>query len=514
MGLSKKWKIIIPTVGVVTAAAIAAPTAILLSQSSQKRDKTNFVDEQSYKPPKVEVPAELFPGIKQDPEEYDRLKNDPFVISTDSSNRTIAKNNFVTFAYEDDVKQKLEAKGKSIQDWSTYFFKTFASSPTANLQEESGDTHNVYFDNTNHINSHNASGLTRVGNIGIVFMYDKFLTMSEANQVFPKEYSQFEFGATFAKSKPLPNEHTAMKYAKDIYNGVLNDLEDSETKAILTGALTFETDKIIVSPWSSNPGVSYQGITSWTKNTSHDWKDFATNLNSYTPYMEDPFLNVQPDDSVVLETLGHLIFANSLQLENYSGIEKSASFILHMQILTNMLHGYNLFDENKPKQSFDIMKSILHNEFDLAAKSGLSLSLGKDGNGNLFINKVFFKSFGSEYTNDLKEVQIIDKATGNLLKTMPITHKNYPIGFSKNIFNDYEYKYVAPGAYAIDNKPSDWMVANHKVGELDFKIVKNDGSELPKTNVMFQENIGSGWPEESYYLADDGLMHSTDEIYK
>lgn len=225
--------------------AFVTPLAIILDKNYSRRVQVR-VEEESYNPPKVEIPLELFPGIKQDPEEYDKLKNDPFVITINSSHHTIAKNNYVSFDFDEDVKQKLEAKGKSIPEWSTYFFKTFASSPAANLQEESG-TRNINFEYPQ--GQAGAAALTGFGNVGIRVFYSTLEKgLGNLGFVIPKEYSQFEFGATFAKSFPLPNDNKGKEYAKAIYESFLNDLNDNTSKNAFAIAITFEADKIFASP--------------------------------------------------------------------------------------------------------------------------------------------------------------------------------------------------------------------------------------------------------------------------
>lgn len=472
------------------------PTSFLVSCSLTSR---SIVEEppHEYHEVKYIVPKEMYPGVVNDPEEYDKLKNTPWKvwgpikISEPGPKSYFATNGYITFEFEEDYVKFIKDHGYSIESFSKKIFEPLSLSPDIELFTWEAQVKFIYKENASDMKA-----------LGLTWDYRHQINIFGTNDrtIFPeyfdflgstllKEYSQVCGRGAMPKSIPLS---PFPKNVTKLWNEMLNELPSEHYLKVFK-------DKIGETyPWTAKPTNIPSDFDSWSKKQNPSANNILKIYNSHEVYNENFHGSEGRNEGNVVELVGRMfkIYAGSLIRNAMSYYQTLTDLMLLSVTYDAPVHvlNYNFFDRNDLLQSFHIMKAIYHSWYNLANKNGLRIDFGGE-------DRIRFTSFGAQYTKNMKILRIIDKTTNATLLDrkdnkleFKIQHKRYPLGFNRNPFTPYEYKYVADGAY-VNVGNMKFKMSDEQYKNVGFEIIDDKGNKIPNTDTTFQINSRDKWPK-------------------
>lgn len=465
MGLSKKWKIILPTAGVVTAAAIAAPTAILLSQGTTKKNQANDNDltHTPLKPIKVETPDSLIPNSRRDPGRYDYLKEEQAKFTETGKNKLFSnkytlENRYCIFVFDDDLftpdyigthEEAKEFAAEAMKNTLITGFGVGLGKIIIEVNKSSGELfagklpHNGLF--------YEMKLYWKAGN-----------TQKDMIDTFSHEWGHYE---------TIFHSNNNTNFAIKTYTAMMNEIHSKHFEF----PLSFFGDIDGFYKKAQN-GEELKGIRSaeifsnefdWTRGKSTSKSLGELDWDNLTTWRYDLLPNDFSNFVAELLTRLQIIYTYDL-LGDY---EKLMSSMQNMADLFKMTN-YNFFDPNDGLQSYDWVKSMLENVYQMNGKihviANPSIAQPK---------KIIMNGGGNKAFDDVTSV-ILLLANGTTQK-IDIKQIESPIGFHKNPFaSEYEYKYVVKEIYSEYVEITNWDNSSDISQIINIKFLDSQGSEL------------------------------------
>lgn len=478
--------------------------AVVSCFSQANNDRYNIGDKESkhfFKEINSIVPKEMYPGVVNDPNEYEKLKNPSWVTFEEDERNEFAtqkiyhaKNDYIHFSFDKQYLDVIESFGYNLESFSQKLFVPLSLSPDVEMFTSKSNVsfHNFYNSVTFALtDSYEISILSFLPNA-------KQTTKAEFDfygSILLKEFSQV---ASFGF---MPNGYPNWRMRQEVmWKTLVQELPKNHPWRNLVNAFRYNNSPTI--PWTKNITNTPSDLSSWSKTENI----YANQINDiYAEQREKEFnFHGSPAGSNgdIIEMVGRVI---ALYAQKFTNNAKNGGENYWWSTLSPIAHilNYNFFDENDPLQSYNIMKAIYHVWYGLGGKSGLHLNIFKDKNRQLALNQIRFKSFGNAHTDKVDKLIIFDNKTNKVVvgkdgkpAEFKINHKRYPLGFNKNPFTDYEYKYVAPGAWVNEYTPhwtidEGWSV-DGDWKDLDFKLLDKNGIEIDKKEVLLQINFREG----------------------
>lgn len=465
---------------------------------------SNIVEEapHEYHEVKYIVPREMYPGVVNDPEEYDRLKSTPWTVTgpiqvyESGPKSYYATNGYITFEFEEDYVKFLEKNNYTIESFSKKVFEPLSLSPDIELFEPKAQVKFIFEGQGSSI--YRGLALTKSEPIKIFASNDcsdpyYFNILGSA---LLREFSQVAGGGLMPK--PVMDDYFNSK----MWNELIKELPSNHPwKRFL--------NKIgEMFPWTRHLTKWRSDLIHWTKefNILADLISLRGNVEEYN---KNYVVSELENQGKVIELVGRIMEIYSQKLYNYTFKNTSKEFWYTDESLDRYynrfnniynypLHvlDYDFHSENEPLQSFYIMKATYHTWYNLANKNGLRIYF-EDHKDSFVSSSINFTSFGSLATKNLQTLQILNGRTGEMFTDnfghkleFKINHKRYPLGFSKNPFTDYEYKYVADGGWVNEEIPLAIKLIDYDdLQNILFKLIDYDGNEISQGETMFQLDL-------------------------
>lgn len=461
---------LVPTLALVSCNSNGRPvqTSAQTGSGITQPDSPKIIPWQNlYQMVKAEVPNEIFPGVKNNPKEFDSLKEKMMTFTTkkyDAYGDYILENEFYKFYFlkswmddyhlhdegmmEEIVKQIV--KFSNIDAISKFSEKINVQFISADLNFQAG----TYLPVNKSITVKFDPKIVDFG--GSLEWKNKFFVAVAIHEI--GHYQTLNQNSEIVDYTPLMKVNkTLIEEAKDFLDDAGFD-DETKAKFLIDGPPTnLNRHLSLFGPSEENIrwGLSKAGILGHDISVGIDGlSEGAGSLNS-----------------LIAETITRINVAYIAPIYKNDTSKKVNDNVLDITKALN----YNFFDPNDSLQSFNIMKSLLKNFYRFGDKPRVWLESKTPG----LLQNVKFYVGGSDKADKWNKVIVTDKS-GNEVTNFEIQHERYPIGFNKNPFNDYEYKYVAPMSYGqagtLQNKPT-----MNDISDFDIKIIDNDGNVVPSS---------------------------------
>lgn len=413
---------------------------------------------------KAYVPGELMPGVKYDVETYDIIKKEQlkFNVTIDAKGSVTLENDWMRFYVPADAVAIIGG----VENIKEIFTAVIDNSTVTNIAKM--NKFQFQFQTSQY--SVHASGALNHDQIANVFLYDSY------KQKKPEELLSYLTAVIIHEKNMMEIRYPVSVDNQKIYEaGILksrwNDfVQDPDLPEAFKKALQqLELLNLPTSP-SSVSGVLDSFTDYWTNSKSSNIFTFFYDIGDLMtasvwagsgPYFE--FITR-------LESMYTLKFSDDLKFAPYNGDARQLAAVL----------GYSFFARNEEEQSVKIIRSILKHFNLFGQKATAGIQVEKRSSGDYKTN-VWFYSIASPDTNSFEKMRVTNTDTGKYLE-MPIKHKQVPIGFNKNPFTPYEYKYVADSAYGNENNDKT-KVLNVEKEKLKVEVFDNSGNKVDDSKI-------------------------------
>lgn len=523
-----------------------------VENANSKDEYVSEVQWSGYK--KAEIPNELFPFVKFDPIEFDAIKKaqTTFAKKYDSDNNLILSNDYVEFHFMNTVLNSilktdeeaiiLATKAMEQVNLTTlrHFFKNPLVIGVSNIIRHRSQ--GVYFDNGNTVDITLAKSLDKWNLEETAYTVNHeighFETMSNFNSTSPiaKYFSESDFNRKFDSFlKDLNNKYLYERFNNiDVENSLLShkksEWELRSEKNSKFASASFErniqanrerVDCIKFSNWAWNQVFAKDFLTKIYNWFPLEKFNFLKNLNPSVYTSWDVYMN--SDSSFLLPEFITRFQLTQTQLvdpdvlfekdQSMEGVGEKLSKVFMNQNEAMSLSGMNLHDENDGLQSYRFMKSIFKNFYGVGNVNSISFERDKD-----VISQAFFNSIGSEKTSDISKIVISDKAN-NISIVKKVNHERVALGFNRNPFTPYEYKYVADAAYTsiFDDDIDHDLLTKIEPKNLSVDLIDNNGQIINDPNLNISLNDSALKNGQEYYDFSKNkwrnIEMSSNEIY-
>lgn len=451
----KKLKMLIPLISLPT---IVAPIATVIScGASQKPEEWH---KQLFTPRevKVEVPDELFPGVKQDPIKFDEIKNKllSFTESYDQDGNYILENDDVIFKFDKDAfgadkipdidlaKEIFKASMQQINSITTDFF----------LNNNNSFNTKKIVEFVNRIPQSSALGLTgglkaRIS-VSLVRSNGYYINDLDILKLALADITTHEF-VHMQENDLLLNlqkydEYYWINRFKGEINGFANNemqkwtaglLDDNSVRNSLShlmqsrldNAATLARDVNTIRPLDF---MGEKGSDSFWEPSSQSFEGSLVGADETSKHLEMEFF------AYLNSTFTQNILKNKFSDNQQKEIIKTLTSV-------PQTFGLNFFNITKPRQAYDVMKPFVEEIYNVSKKP-----LVQFAGSQLFINGVGFPQLD---TLDHYKVFF----NGKEVISHKFVKKDVAIGFNRNPFTPNEYKYVTK---SISNSFTDAAIGN------------------------------------------------------
>lgn len=492
------------------------------------------------------IPNELFPHVKFDPSGFDAIKKaqTTFIKEHDKDNNLVLTNNYVRFIFQKhllgtELKEEDDAipfAVKAMQQINMTTLRHFFKSPfdivISSLKNVAKGHAGFFSPNSNFIAVESFRGgkedrnLQRwsLENFALTVNHEigHFETMTNFNykSMLARYYLEPDFTRKFDSFiRDLNNEllislfyrmepnHSSTLFSKSEWelrmekNGLFyNRLRKQEAYDLhAKDTMNLEWDK----SWA---GLFFKTLHNWFPVEKFD---LLSHLNpSIDTFLSDYAL----DDGFLAELITRLQITQT-QCVDPNTIYETANDLEYTnekipRIFSNQNEAMtafrmNLHDENDGLQPYWLMKSIFKNFYGVNNVNSIAFE-----RKNNKISKAFFNSIGNEFSAEVSEILIKDKIS-KISLTKKVNQERVALGFNRNPFTPYEYKYVADAAYAsiFDTDEESAILARIEPKNLIVNLIDRNGKIINDPNLNISLIDKSSKENDKYYDFRDNLWY-------
>lgn len=482
MKLSKKWKIILPTAGVVTAVAIAAPTAILLTQESSRQTPQNNNHQEQLKTVKVEVPDSIIPGShKSLNNEYENLKAKQMNFKETPKNSNFSKlytleNDFCIFVFYAEVfTSEYLGSGQDGYENAKKLFIESMKTTNMTLRAKNEDNKIVVTVEKEFVG---AGSYARDGNAGSI-------TLNIQKNFFDYRWVAFAFAHEWGHLETFQALRKSLGFANDAVINFYNDFTKHNTDFPLIyknlhGNDSFAEQVFDLNNKTNNTNLILYGYDWGVDKAIYEDLMYDFGFRASNGWIAEKATVSEKNATLTSEYLTRMTFMYNTNFQRMYD-NKVRGSLTNITDLTAFSQ-YNFFNPELPLQSFGWMQSLLKNVYCLDGKMHINYNdifLGSD-------QAVSAYAGGNDLFSKISRVQAIWNDGSK--EEIAIIHDQFPFGFYKNPFaQEQEYKYVIDESYSKKIHLQNKSIANVK----EFKFFDNQGNQI--NNVPYDVSKNDFW---------------------